>query len=248
MTSVPELDASILTVGGNCMYGVPFPIVIGDRYIHLRKDGSELVCQVWRWDPVTRTTVREPDPGDRGAGVILQPIGAAGLELRLASEVGEGLTGSASLGDLRVAANEDGIEVFRDGALMMSMQGSGISGSPVGVRVDERGVGIGSSLPEGFTYQVDYAFRRVRLSAMVPSPEMPVIENARFSHCRIEGPVLIAGTDVTLQRNRWHLLGSPQECVQIDLPNPNYAYGAVILRNVGIYDSEMVNVAFATPQ
>lgn len=244
-TMVPD---GALVLGGSAFFGVPFPIAIGDRYIHLRLDAGEPVCQVWRWDPVTRTTTREPDPGERGAGLLLEPVGSDALQLSLAVDDDQ-LAGELAGDGVRVVCSPDSILVFRDGSGTPSVTLSNnlFHGGDVALRVSADGFTMGSRLPEGFDYRLDYVNRRIQIARMIHDPAQPVLQNVRFSHCSIEGPAVLFAADdrVQVQRCMWQMLGAPPEARFITLPVPQAPYGAIGLANVVIEDSDLVNVAFA---
>lgn len=236
-------------LGGLSFYGVPFPVAIGNRYVHLRLDDGEPICQIWRWDSSLRRAVREPDPGEKTAGIRLEPVGEDGLALELSADRTTQLAGTLEAGDTRVVCTPRAVEVWRGDVEQVYLEGGSMAGMQVGIHVSDQGVAIGGSLPQGFDYRLDYVHRRVQLARLIQGADRPLLNNLRFVGCRVEGPaVVFAAGPVTVARGRWDLLGAPQAARYIRLPEPEWAYGVVMLDSVDFEDCDLVNIAVAVPE
>ena len=190
-------------VGGNLFLGVPFPVVIGDRYIHIGTEvvtGTPLV-DVYRWDRSRSRLVAEVLRGRLVSGaspVTAMPVAGAGaVRLSINSER-DSIVGYASGGvDPRtVIARPDRIEVLAGDRIVAEIAGGSFVGLPIGVILDDRGLGIGASLP------TDFPDRRliegaVLLLTDLVTPSSPVIDATDFSDCRLLGPALAVAFDGT---------------------------------------------------
>lgn len=237
-----------LALGNVALYGVPFPVAIGDRYIHLRVDAGDPICQIWRWDATAGVAIREPDPGEAGgSGIRLEPYGAAGLSLDFAAgSTGPGLTGRLDSGNVRILCTDEAIEVWRGDMLNVRIGGGSLRGMEVGVRVTDEGTSLGGSLPEGFAYRLDYANRRIVLGSLITDPRAPLLHHLRFVHCQIEGPAVVCpvGT-VTVNGGTWDMLGAPEAARDFKLPVADWAYGAILAKDLTFDDCDFINVALA---
>lgn len=50
-------------LGSNDFFGVPFPLVLVDRFFHIYEDGGRLNLDVFRWDEETRAAIYEVRAG-----------------------------------------------------------------------------------------------------------------------------------------------------------------------------------------
>src|SRR5437868_13102331 len=48
-----------VNVGNNYFFGVPFPVVVADRFFHIYPQGKRFSVDVFRWDEVAKTATYE---------------------------------------------------------------------------------------------------------------------------------------------------------------------------------------------
>lgn len=232
-------------IGSNRFYDVPFPVVIGNRYIHVarRADGS-MAIQVFRWDPSTKTVREEPvsvGKGFRPTLTVMPDEEAGGLRLIAG---GEGVGGYASDPTYTVLFQPDRIKILRGDIPALEMEDSGVAGFDVGIRVENSGISIGGSLPDGFEIRHLYEEQSVVLATMVTAAD-PVLQRHRFVECQILGPTLVCSVGSTsVTGGTFEMGGLPGESIVWEMRPGQIPYGAVLLKDVAFENCTFFNVAF----
>lgn len=236
-------------IGSNQFYGVPFPIAIGDRYIHVaqRPDGS-MTVQAFRWDPDTRTVEEETlEQTDPDAPLTILPVaGHGGVRLIARAAAVEGyVTNDSEAVAYTILLQRDRIIIMRGDTTVAEFQDNTIVGVEVGIRIDADGVSLGGSLPEGFEYRQVHRDETVTLSTLV-TVERPVLERRRFVRCRVHGPAILAAIGpLTVAGTSFDLGGMPLESLVWELRPGQSPCGAILVRDVEFEGSDFVGVAFA---
>jgi len=189
----------MVTVGSNSFLGVPFPLAIGDRYIHIGPDpegGPSPIVRVFRWDATTATVTEETETTTGTPLTWSHDAGHGTIRLRVDPTNASMITGYVAGGPLdaiTVVARPDAIEVLEGDTPIVTVSNSILSGFPVGLFVDPStgDVSMGAPLPEGFPVSLRHTDEIVRI-AMLVDPGMSVLRDREFIGCRIEGPALLA--------------------------------------------------------
>jgi hypothetical protein len=150
-------------LGSNDFYGVPFPLVIGDRYVHVYAgtDGAKKI-DVFRWDAESGTAEYEvlaSVPVSAGAksnpsGIVTFVAEDGGFLFKFRPDPDKAqLFGDIpAAGDLRIRLRDDFLAVLNaDGTPRVTFSRNSITGMAIGIRVGADGsVGMGSNaLPAG---------------------------------------------------------------------------------------------------
>lgn len=235
-------------IGSNRFYNVPFPVVIGNRYVHVarRADGS-MAVQVFRWDPNTKTVREESVSVGKGLRPTLSvmPDEQTG-GLRLVAH-GEGIAGYASEPAYTILLQPDRIQILRGDTPAFEMTGSSLAGFDVGIQVEDSGIALGGSLPDGFEIRHLYEKRTVVLATMVTAAE-PVLQRHRFVECHILGPTLLCSLgSASVTGGTFEMAGLPGESIVWEMRPGQVPYGAVLLKDVDFENCTFFNVAFGAP-
>jgi hypothetical protein len=59
-----------VVISTNDFFGIPFPLVIGDRFFHVYSEGGTLKLDIFRWDEITKQPVYEVVAGQPQTGNI----------------------------------------------------------------------------------------------------------------------------------------------------------------------------------
>lgn len=238
-------------IGSNAFYDVPFPVAIGNRYIHLQKkpDGG-MEVQIFRWDPTSQTVSRDEIsyPKDSAGPITVQPYGdAGGVRLSIGSDTIQGYATTGALTADSVLFLEDKIAVYHGDTPVLEVLGTTIQGFHVGIEIKPEGVSIGAPLPEGFSYRYVHEDQPVRLATLV-SAKNPVLSGTDFVRCQIYGPALVAPIGpVSLESSNFDMLGAAKSSLVWELRQDQEPYGAILVRDVEFRECNFIGVAFAVP-
>lgn len=225
-----------VNLGSNPFYDVPFPVAIGNLYIHVRKDpNAGMDVQVFRWNPEDQTiskleassTTQQDEP------VTVSPYGdTGGVRLIVRDGTLQGYATAGALAADSILLLPDRIAVYHGDTPTLEVLQASISGFDVGIEVTANGVAIGAPLPDGFHYRYTYEDQRISISTLV-SPEEPVLARTTFTRCRIEGPALIAPTGaLSLDSCHFNMLGAPLESLVWEVGQHGRPYGAILAQEV----------------
>lgn len=245
----------MVAVGSNSFLGVPFPLAIGDRYVHIGPDPSGNtvpIVRVFRWDESSRTVTEETT--DRGQSPLTWTHDANHGTVRLRVDTGNAsmITGYVSGGPLdaiTVVARPDAIEVLNGDTRIVTVSNNMLSGFPVGLFVDpsSANVAMGAQLPEGFRVRLRHTDEIVRI-AMLVEPTVPVLEDREFIGCRIVGPALVAqGGPVELIDCGFNMQGAQKSSLVWEIPSTGQPYGAVILSDVSFQRCQFIGIGLVAP-
>lgn len=245
----------MVAVGSNSFLGVPFPIAIGDRYIHIGPDpegGPSPIVRVFRWDAESSTVTEETETAAGTPLTWSHDAGHGTIRLRVDPTNASMITGYAAGGPLdavTVVARADAIEVLDGDTPIITVSNSMLAGFPVGLLVDPAtgGVSMGAPLPEGFQVSLRHKDEIVRI-AMLVDPAMPVLQDREFIGCRIVGPALLAqGGPIQLVGCGFDMQGAQPGSLVWEIPPTGEAYGAIVLRDVSFEGCEFVGVGLVAP-
>ncbi|MCP3854595.1 MAG: hypothetical protein GY698_07680 [Actinomycetia bacterium] len=245
----------MVAVGSNSFLGVPFPLAIGDRYIHIGPDpegGPSPIVRVFRWDATTSTVTEETETATGTPLTWSHDAGHGTIRLRVDPTNASMITGYAAGGPLdaiTVVARADAIEVLEGDTPIVTVSNSMLSGFPVGLLVDPStgGVSMGAPLPEGFHVSLRHTDEIVRI-AMLVDPGMPVLRDREFIGCRIVGPALLAqGGPIQLVGCGFDMQGAQPDSLVWEVPSTGEAYGAIVLSDVSFERCEFVAVGLVAP-
>jgi len=159
---------------GRDFFGVPFPLVLGDRFFHVYKNGNGFGLDVFRWDEDKKRAVYEVKSSslvDEGAGANTTAVGSfhkagetgflytfrpkPGVP-RILGKVPSGGEFEAHINDRRVVVraarwNDERHAEWHDLCVLERNQ---LHGPAIGIQVGvDNSVGIGvNSLPEGMVF------------------------------------------------------------------------------------------------
>jgi hypothetical protein len=154
---------SAVTIGSNDFFGVPFPLVLADRFFHMyRKDGGGLSLDVFRWDSEKRIAVYEVKNGEplqqnissNPTGIVTfsrEDDGTFLYKFRPRPGVSQ-IFGKVPVGrEVEVRISDREILVMSGSDKICTIQNGQVSGMPIGVNIGANGsVGIGGGqLPSG---------------------------------------------------------------------------------------------------
>jgi hypothetical protein len=151
-------------LGGNDFFGVPFPLVLADRFFHIYSTTSGLKIDIFRWDE----TGKQPTYEVKGSKPLADNITTNPTGIVTFSEPTAGtflykfrpkLGISQIFGripvnnEFDVKINDHLIEVEVNGKQICTLQRNQFTGMPIGIQVYADGsVGIGvNRLPAGMT-------------------------------------------------------------------------------------------------
>ena len=156
-----------VTLGSNDFFGVPFPLVLADRFFHIYTEEGELKLDIFRWDEENKQPVYEVIAGNpKGENIATNPTGVITFshpetgtflyKFRPKPGISQ-IFGKVPVDeDFQVRINDHAISVTR-GALEggNSFTKNQISGFPIGMQVNADGsIGFGvGKLPEGMVLE-----------------------------------------------------------------------------------------------
>ena len=245
----------MVAIGSNSFLGVPFPLAIGDRYIHIGPDstGSAIAeVRVFRWDAASKT-VTEEQQADGGTPLTWSHDAEHGaIRLRVDPSAATNIKGYVSGGPLdaiTVVVRDAEIVVLDGDTPMMTLGNNMLTGFPVGVFVDPSNgsVSMGAQLPDGFQFTLTHTNESVPI-AMLVDHRSPVLSNRKFVKCRILGPAILAQAGpIELVGCGFDMLGGQAGSLVWEAPPTNEAYGTILLKDVAFEECEFVGVGLAAP-
>ncbi len=150
-----------VVLGTNDFFGVPFPLVVGDRFFHLyRDDRGRMLVDVFRWDENAATATYEvvgSVPQDTSSitnptGVVTFVEDDGGFLFKFRPREGASqLFGQVPAGERDVLINDQEIRVMRGGTVEATFVGNSITGCLVGLhlRTDGGMAFASNALPKG---------------------------------------------------------------------------------------------------
>lgn len=244
-------------IGSNWFRGVDFPLVVGDRYVHIGPDpagSSAPEIQVFRWDRIRNEAHREAQARSDTALTWEYDANDGTVRLRATANDRSAATGYASGGpgdSYVVVVTHNTIRVLSGSRPIAEFASNAVSGSDIGIRVDPSAgsVSLGGRLPDGFEYRIRYESKVVKLADLV-TPERPLIANREFVGCRVEGPALLTPTDAPfdLVSNRMGAPGLAPESIVWAMPPTMQPFGTIVVNNVGFENCELAAVGLAVPE
>ncbi len=155
---------AVVNLGGNNFFGVPFPVVVADRFFHIYDDGGQMAIDVFRWDeseqrPVYEVRASEPladNINTNPTGIVTfthEESGAFLFKFRPKPGVSQIFGRIPAQDEVAVRVTDHDLKVSRSGVPIVTIARNQFSGLPIGIRVEADGsVGIGVNwLPEGMT-------------------------------------------------------------------------------------------------
>ena len=236
-------------IGSNWFFGVEFPLVVGDRYVHIGPDpsgGCEPYIRVFRWDSEA-SNVEELHPAGGAVLTWEHDAGAGTVRLRSRAESAVGYVDVGPEADMLISLDADAIRIMQGGKSVAEFARSVVVGSEVGLIVDPvtGSIQLGGQLPIGFRYRISYQDQDVRLASLV-SAHSPLLRNRTFTRCRIEGPALLVPRQgVEMADNRLNALGFDRESLVWSIPPSGQPYGAIIVDDVSFLECDLTGVGFA---
>jgi len=151
-----------VNLGSNDFYGVPFPIVLADRFFHIYSSPKGYQLDIFRWDEKSKSAIYEVKSGL----AISENIAANPTGIVTFSEPSKGtflykfrpkpgvsqIFGKVPLNSqFEVKITDKNIIIFQNGNNMVTFTNNSISGMPIGIQVSADGrVGMGvNRLPVG---------------------------------------------------------------------------------------------------
>ena len=244
-----------MTIGSNWFSGVQFPLVIGNRYVHIgyaETGSTQPLVRVFHWDTETQVTKEELPVQEAGQLLTFGPKGDAGA-IRLDVSDPQSIRGYIALGGdaaLTVIISRNSLQLLRGDSVIANMANNVVAGSAIGLRIDPAtgGVTLGGQLPEGFRLGFEQTLvegEEIRIAGLV-SPQEPILANQLFVECRILGPAVLARVGpIEITQCRFDTLGAGPESLVWDIPGDRKPLGAILLMNVGFRQCSFVGVALA---
>jgi hypothetical protein len=149
-------------LGSNDFFGVPFPLVIADRFFHIYRSSSSFKIDVFRWDEATKKPIYEVIgnvPQDDAittnpTGIVTfsgPANGAFSYKFRPKPGVSQ-IFGTVPVNNqTEVVINDREICVYVNGQRGMTFRNNQIAGCPIGIQIFANGgmaMGV-NRLPDG---------------------------------------------------------------------------------------------------
>lgn len=163
-SSTANEPATRVVLGSNDLFGVPFPLVLADRFFHIYADPKgALKLDIFRWDEAERAPVyevRASKPLDEAistnpTGIVTFGDETGGFLYKFRPKPGVSqIFGRIPVPDeIEVHINDHSLRVLRGGQLMTTLVANQFVGMAVAIQIGADGsMAIGSnSLPEGMT-------------------------------------------------------------------------------------------------
>jgi hypothetical protein len=151
-------------LGTNDFFGVPFPLVLADRFFSIYREGTRFNLDVFRWDEVAQSATFEVLRGKPlQANIAANPTGVVTFahettgvflfKFRPKPGVSQIFGQVPVQGETAVRITDQLLGVMRGGQSVATLTRNSFSGFPIGIRVGADGsVGIGVNwLPPGMT-------------------------------------------------------------------------------------------------
>ncbi|MFS0884406.1 hypothetical protein [Aeromicrobium sp. 179-A 4D2 NHS] len=155
-----------IQIGSNAFNGVPFPLVLGDRYFHIYEVDGSLKVDVFRWIPAFKSAVYEVvssvpiaeriESSPNGDVLFTSENGSFAYKFRPNPQKSQ-LFGKIPVTDeLSVELKDRALRVYRDGEVMVDASNNTFVGCAIGILIDADGnVALGvSDLPDGMELTV----------------------------------------------------------------------------------------------
>ena len=151
-----------VVLGSNDFFGVPFPIVLADRFFHVYSTARGLALDVFRWDetgqgPVYEVKASQPlaeniSTNPTGIVTFSEPTTGAFLyKFRPKPGVSQIFGKIPVDSEFQVTVNDHRIVIVRDGVTACTLERNQFSGLAIGIQIGADGsIGIGvNRLPAG---------------------------------------------------------------------------------------------------
>jgi hypothetical protein len=164
LTPYPKGGSALpVTIGSNLFFGVPFPLVLADRFFHIYQDGARFTLDVFRWDSLAKTASYEVIAGapqnetittnptgivtfaEEGAGVFLFKFRPKPGISQIFGRVPVDEEWSVRISDARIV-------VERGGIMVVTLEDNQFEGLAIGMQLGADGASLGigiAQLPEG---------------------------------------------------------------------------------------------------
>jgi hypothetical protein len=149
-------------LGGNDFFGVPFPVVVADRFFNIYSEGNSFNVNVFRWDETNRQPVFEvlagkPQQGNIDAnptGIVTfahEVSGAFLFKFRPKPGVSQIFGRVPDPNEIEVRISDKRITVMRENITIATFTANQSSGVAIGIQVGADGsIGIATNrLPQG---------------------------------------------------------------------------------------------------
>lgn len=156
----------MVQMGSNSFDGVPFQLVVGDRYFHVYSEGGGTLLDVFRWDDATRSASYEVkasvsltsniETNKSGIVTFGDDHGKFLFKFRPHANQSQIFGSVPGAGEMDVHITDTTLDVRLNGRdILVNAQRNQISGCMIGVLVkDDGSVAIGSNqLPPGMTLE-----------------------------------------------------------------------------------------------
>ncbi len=247
----------MVEVGANYFSDVPFPLRVGERYVHVAggvDDEAEPSVKVFRWDATTGLAFEEQPEStapltwgfDKDQGALRLVVA------RSSSSAIEGYAAGSPADAVTVVIHSDQIQIIDGDEIIGVVGGNDLARSPIGVSVDPiaGGFSIGGRLPDGFAIGVRHQDDELVLSSLVTPKLGPcILQGHRFESCTIHGPaILMPGGELEISGCDFNMQGAHVESLVWPLPPAGQPYGGIIVQKTAFVGCHLNQVAFAVPQ
>ncbi len=155
-----------VTVGENDVFGVPFPLVLGDRFFHVYSSRYGYKLDVFRWDEIKQQVyydmkdsviqVDEDSTDPSGIVEFSEPTTGTILYKFRRHPSASRISGKVPLdAEFEVKVNDSSIVVFVNGQQIAHMEKNTVTGTMIGLFIGADGsFAMGSDkLPDGMTLE-----------------------------------------------------------------------------------------------
>ncbi|MPZ49825.1 MAG: hypothetical protein GEU75_11135 [Dehalococcoidia bacterium] len=150
-----------VNIGNNYFTGVPFPLVLYDRFFHIYEDGKSFNLDVFRWDETTKSATYEVLAGKpqneeistnpTGIVTFANQLGVFLFKFRPKPGVSQ-IFGQVPVDDLwEVRISDRKIEVYRGETLVVTLERDQMTNMKIGLQLFPDGslaIGV-NRLPDG---------------------------------------------------------------------------------------------------
>jgi hypothetical protein len=148
-------------LGGNDFFGVPFPLVLADRFFHIYSHNEKFAIDIFRWDIETKSAVYEVKSSKpltknietNPTGIVTFSEEGGGFLFKFRPKPGVSqIFGYVPVQDeIAVHIDDRSVRVTRGATTVATLQRNQFSGIPIGIEIAADGsMGIGVfRLPEG---------------------------------------------------------------------------------------------------
>ena len=149
-------------LGGNDFFGVPFPLVLADRFFHIYNQGNGFKLDVFRWDEQAQQAIYEVKGSEpKTQNIETNPTGIITFSrendgtflYKFRPKIGVSqVFGKIPINEeFEIKINDRAIAINRSNVTVVTFQKNTVIGCPIGVRVEADGsIGMGVNwLPTG---------------------------------------------------------------------------------------------------